>query len=255
MFIEGIVNPPKSESDAERFEAEIRAAKDAGANVLRTVVLPGRRYEQFDSLEAFREAVARGRQSLLLAAPVVERHKVRLAVENHKDQRVDERLTLLKEISSEYVGACVDVGNSFSLLEDPLEAVKAYAPWAMTVHLKDQAVQSYDDGFLFADVPLGGGFLDLKQMVAELRRAKPDVRFSLETITRDPLRVPCLTEKYWATMPKVPGADLARTMRTVGVARATQLEAIESLRLEEQAAIEAAGIEQSLGYAKKELQL
>ena len=34
-------------------------------------------------------------------------------------------------------------------------------------------------------------------------------------ITRDPLPIPCLTEKYWAAMGDVPGRDLARTLRMV----------------------------------------
>jgi sugar phosphate isomerase/epimerase len=30
-------------------------------------------------------------------------------------------LEMLKRIDSEYVGVCIDTGNSFSLLEDPIE--------------------------------------------------------------------------------------------------------------------------------------
>ena len=60
--------------------------------------------------------------------------------------------------------------------------------------------------------PLGEGILDMRAIVDTIRRAKPDVHFSLEMITRDPLQVPCLTEKYWSTFQEVPGVDLARTL-------------------------------------------
>jgi len=166
---------------------------------------------------------------LALAEPVAARHRVRLAVENHKDQRVPERIELLRRLGSPWIRACVDVGNSFALLEDPLAVVEAYAPWAVSVHLKDQAVQECQDGFLFGDAPLGKGFLDLKRMVQILRQAKPDVRFSLEVITRDPLPVPCLTEKYWTTLPDVPGSDLARTLRVVRVHAQARLPAVSGL--------------------------
>ena len=79
----------------------------------------------------------------------------------------------------------------------------------MSVHLKDQAVREYEDGFLLADVPLGQGDLDL--MAAWwISCASPGRRcaFSLELIMRDPLKVPCLTERYWATLPSVSGREL-----------------------------------------------
>jgi hypothetical protein len=34
-------------------------------------------------------------------------------------------------------------------------------------------------------------------------------------ITRDPLRVPCMTERYWATMSDVRGRELARAIAMV----------------------------------------
>jgi len=255
MFLEGIAGLPRDRADVERFEAEVRTAKQAGATVVRVVMIPGRRYETFDSAEEFRASARRGFESLELAEPVAARHGVRLAVENHKDQRIAERLDVLQRISSEYVGACVDTGNSFALLEDPLEAVKAYAPWAFSVHLKDQAIGEYDDGFLFADVPLGEGFLDLAGMVETLRAAKPEVRFTLEIITRDPLKVPCLTEEYWATFADVPGRDLARTLRIVRENRCEDLPRVSDLPLGEQATREEENVKKCLAYARDHLGL
>ncbi len=256
MFVEGIAGLPRDKSDLDRFEAEVRTAKQAGAKVIRVVMMPGRRYERFDSIEEFREFSERGLKSLQLAEPAARRNGVRLAVENHKDQRIDERLTVLKRLSSEYVGVCVDVGNSFALLEDTMEAVRTYAPWAFTVHMKDQAVREYEEGFLLADVALGDGFLDLPAMVRILRKARPDLRFSLETITRDPLKVPCLTEKYWATFADVPGRDLARTMRTVRAkAWEKPLPRVSDLSLDEQAEREEDNVRRSLVYARNRLGL
>lgn len=41
------------------------------------------------------------------------------------------------------------------------------------------------------------------------------MHFQLEMITRDPLLIPCLQDKYWATLERVPGSDLARTLSMV----------------------------------------
>lgn len=255
MFIEGISEPPADSNRLERFEREVRTAARIGARTLRTVIIPGRRYEYFDSLEKYREAAERGRKSLELAGPVLARHRIALAVENHKDARVPERLELLKRISSEWIGACVDVGNSIALLEDPLAVVEAYGPWAFSVHLKDHAVSEYPEGFLLADAPLGQGFLDLKRMVAILRQAKSDLNFTLEVITRDPLKVPCLTEKYWATFADIPAHDLARTLRMVRDRGSAALRELTALSAQDRLDREAANVNNSLAYASEHLAL
>jgi sugar phosphate isomerase/epimerase len=255
MYIEGIGSPPRDEADVQRFEAQMQTAAWAGARAVRTVIIPGRRYEFFDSLEKFREFAARGRRALELAAPLAEKYRVPLAVENHKDHRAAERAELLRHISSEYVGACVDTGNNLALLEDSVEVARTLAPWAVSVHLKDQAVQEYKDGFLLADIPLGQGCIDLKTIVDVLRQANPDIRFTLELITREPLKVPCLTEPYWSTLADVSGRDLARMLRTVRAHAAETLPEVNSRPREEQVAQELANVKASLAYARDVLKI
>jgi sugar phosphate isomerase/epimerase len=252
MFLEGIVSLPRTQTDLNRFEAEVITAKDIGARVIRVVMIPGRRYETYQTLGQFQQALQKGRKSLERAEPVAARHRIHLAVENHKDQRTAERLELIQRISSEYVGICVDTGNSLALLEDPLEVVRAFAPYAYTVHLKDQAVQEYEDGFLLADIPLGRGILDLPAMVRILREKQPDVEFTLEHMTRDPLKVPCLTESYWRTFGDVPGHDLARTLRMVRQkACPASLPKVSHLPLEERLRQEEDNVKKCLAYARR----
>jgi sugar phosphate isomerase/epimerase len=255
MFVEAIVRLPQDASDISRFDQEMQTAVRAGAKAARTTIIPGRRYEYFDSLEKFREYEQRGRQSLERGVAVAEKHRLPIAVENHKDHRNAERVALFKSIDSEYVGACVDTGNSVALLEDPIETVKLLAPWAHSVHLKDQGVQLYEDGFLLGDIPLGEGYLDLPRMVRILREQRPRVHFSLELITRDPLKVPCLHASYWPTFPELPASDLARTLRQVRAGAAEHLQQISNLTLDEQVGQEAENVRQSLRYAGKELGL
>jgi sugar phosphate isomerase/epimerase len=215
MYLEGIVRLPRDRADVDRFSAELRSARHCGATVLRTTLLDGRRYEVFDSADAFRKHLERGRASLLLARPIVEREKLLLAVENHKDLRSDELVGMLRELKSASLGVCVDTGNSIALLESPQETIEALAPLALTVHLKDMGVEEYGDGFRLSEVPLGTGFLDLARLAGVLRKARPQIRFNLEMITRDPLRIPCLTPRYWATLEGVSGRHLAQMLRMV----------------------------------------
>jgi sugar phosphate isomerase/epimerase len=242
--------------DPAVFEQAVKVAKEAGASSLRVVCLLGRRYEMFDTLAGWTDAIAYFHRQIATAVPIVERHRMRLGIENHKDWRVDEQVRLLQQYSSEYVGVSLDTGNNLSVLDDPMETVEKLAPYAFNVHFKDMAVQETPTGFLLSEVPLGDGMLDLKRMVDTIRRARPEVHFSLEMITRDPLEVPCVTEKYWATFGDVSGLALARTLQRV---RANPpkgpLPGIRGLSNEQRYALERQYVTRSIDYAREQLGL
>ena len=255
MHFEGQVNLPKDSADLDRFEAGLRAGQEAGAEVFRAA-LDGRRYETFDSLEEFSQFSAKSWQSLTLAEPVLKKHGLRLAIENHKDCRVSELLDILKRLSSEWVGVCVDTGNSLALLEDPMAVVEQLAPFAVSTHLKDMAVQEYEEGFLLSEVPLGEGFLDLKRMVSILHQSNPKLHFNLEMITRDPLKIPCLTEKYFTTMPALSAREMAAALAQVRRhASKKPLPHITGLSIDAQLALEDEQVRKSFAYARRELGL
>ena len=203
---------PAAEGNLADFENDVRLAREAGAGVARAVLLSGRRYETFKTADDFREYRLRSERSLTLAEPVVKKHRLKLAIENHKDRTASEMLETLRKLGSDWVGICVDLGNNIALLEDPQEVVRTLAPLALSVHLKDMAVEMTDEGFLLSEVPLGTGMLDLPEMIRTLTAANPGIVFNLEMATRDPLKVPCLTPDYWATFPERPAAELATAL-------------------------------------------
>ena len=53
IAIEGQIGLPRNKQDLGRFEAEMLGAREAGATVLLTVCLNGRRYEKFGDNEAW----------------------------------------------------------------------------------------------------------------------------------------------------------------------------------------------------------
>ena len=240
MYLEVIAELPKA-GDASQFERLVVAAKRAGAVAMRTACLSGRRYETLSSLAEWTRFVEDSKARMRLAVRIVEKHRMPLGIENHKDWTLEELVALMKDYSSEYVGVCLDFGNNLALLDDPTECVELLAPYAVSTHVKDMAVEECEEGFLLSEVPLGDGGLDLRRMVETIRKARPAVKFSLEMITRDPLRIPCLTDKYWATFPERNGKYLARALRWVrahrtpkALPRVTGLDAaVRQLREEE----------------------
>ena len=214
-YYEGELRMPKKESDVAQFESDVRLAREAGATVARAVFTSGRRYEAMKSAEEFHAFQAQTEKSIALVEPVLRRHRLKLAIENHKDYTAAELTSVMRRFSSEWIGVLVDTGNNIALLDEPHAAVEALAPFALSVHLKDMAVQPSDDGFLLSEVPLGTGVLDLPRIINVLRKANPSIVFNLEMATRDPLRVPCLTDAYFATMPEQKGTRLDAMMAWV----------------------------------------
>jgi len=209
---------PRQESEVPTFEAQIKAFKEAGAAACHAA-MTGRRYEDFDSLEPFKQMFEQCQRSIALAEPVLRKYKMKLGIENHKGWRSSEQLAWLKRLGSEWVGVCLDFGNNLSLCEEPMETVRTLAPYTFFAHIKDVAVEEYEDGFLLAEVPMGEGILDLKQLVQILRKIDPGMIFNLEMITRDPLKIPIFTTKYWATFDDsyspLPGRDVAKVLAMV----------------------------------------
>lgn len=214
-YYEADIRLPKIEGDLEAFETDVRLAREAGATVARTYFMGTRRYEVFKTLDEFHRFHEGAARSLVLAEPVLRGHRLKLAIENHKDHTTAELIALLRKMSSEWIGALVDTGNNIALLEEPHAVIEALAPFAMSVHLKDMAVQPDADGFLLSEVPLGTGMLDLPRIITTLSKAHPAIVFNLEMATRDPLKIPCLTDGYWATFPERRTTHLAAAMERV----------------------------------------
>ncbi len=252
MYLEGSIGLPKTKEDVPAFEAEVKAAKEAGATVLRTVCLSGRRYENFHSIEEFKSFKSQAINSIHFAIPIIEKHKIKLAVENHKDWKAAELATIIRDIDSEWLGVTLDFGNNVSLLEDPNEVIKTLAPLAFSTHIKDMGVKKYADGFLLSEVPLGEGIVDVKAGVNLCRKLNPDLTFSLEMITRDPLKIPCLTEDYWATFDETKGVEFEKVMAMIEKNEfKTALPSTSNLDSEGRLAFEESNVLECLKYSRR----
>ncbi len=252
MWIEAMISVRNS--TPESLEQAIINAKEAGCTLARDGLLGGRRYETFKTLTDWNAWVAESQSKLKTAIPIFERQKFTLALENHKDWTLEQYVGLFRSYSSEYFGACLDFGNNISLLDGLMETIEAAAPYTKATHFKDVAVAPYAEGFLLSEVPLGTGVLDLPKALTIVQKANPRVRLSLEMITRDPLKVPCLTDHYWTTFPDRNGVYLARTLRFVEEHKsATPLPMPEELAHAEHAAIEEENIKACFRYAQKQV--
>jgi 3-oxoisoapionate decarboxylase len=250
---------PKQKPDVDAFEAQIKAFKEAGA-VACHAALTGRRYEDYTTFEPFKQMFEQCKRTIELAEPILRKYKLRLAIENHKGWRSAEQVAWLKQLGSEWVGVCFDFGNNISLCEEPMETCRTLAPYTVFAHIKDMAVEEYEDGFLLSEVPMGEGILDLKGMVQMLRKVDPGMIFDLEMITRDPLKIPVFTSKYWVTFDDsyspLPGRDLANVLAMVKKNHPkSPLPRITGLAREAQIRLEDEYNSKCIAYARQNLEL
>jgi 3-oxoisoapionate decarboxylase len=82
------------------------------------------------------------------------------------------------------------------------------------------------------------------------------IRFNLEMITRDPLRVPCLTTDYWTTLEDVPGRRLAEAFARVRAnASRPGLPHVSTLQPARRLEVEEDNVRRCFRYARERLGL
>ena len=54
---------------------------------------------------------------------ILEKHRLLLGLENHKDWTAEEMVALIERHSSEFLGVCLDTANNISLRDDPMDTV------------------------------------------------------------------------------------------------------------------------------------
>jgi hypothetical protein len=120
--------------------------------------------------------------------------------------------------------------------------------------MKNMGVQPYADGFLMSEVLFEDGFMDIPAMWAILKKSNPKLNPMHELITRDPLKVPVLTDKYWVTWPDRPAQFLADTIRRVNANTSKKpLPVISTLSPEAQADAEESNNIRCFEWARKTL--
>jgi 3-oxoisoapionate decarboxylase len=188
----------RSEADLPKYEAAVKACAEMGGRVV-CVHDPfsGRRYEQFQNAAEFHQFDAMCKANVRRVEPILRKYKMPLAIENHKGWRSGELAEWVKSTGSEYVGVCLDLVNNVSLIETPQQTIDTLEPYTIFVSFKDIGADFYEDGILLSEVPLGDGHMDLHGIVKRMQKRNPKMLFQLEMLTRDPLRVPVFTEKYW----------------------------------------------------------
>jgi hypothetical protein len=142
---------------------------------------------RYDSV-TFNSAVNEFKQKLVSLLPVLERHGVALAIENHQDFHSTELVEISRNISEELIGVTWDIGNSISVADSPDSFYNTAAHIIKNVHLKDYKIYKSKAGIRLVRCPLGDGYVDYQDVLKKLDVNDGIVNMSIELgaqITRE----------------------------------------------------------------------
>ncbi|MCS7316325.1 MAG: sugar phosphate isomerase/epimerase [Bryobacterales bacterium] len=186
----------------------LRLSRELGAPVMRCFVggpddrRSGRPIEAL--IEATLKVLRSARQQALEMG-------VKVAIENHGEMQSQELKTLVEEAGRDWVGVCLDTGNPFHVLEDPLQTYEILGPFTLTTHVRDSVVWEHARGAAFQWVALGDGCLDLRALMQAHAQLCPRAPVQLEIITgRPPYILPYWEQEFWKFFPRVRAADFVR---------------------------------------------
>ncbi len=133
---------------------------------------------------------------------------LRVAVENHQDLDSNDLMQIVNEVGADVVGVNYDIGNAFSVCEDPILFAEKLGPAIINVHLKDYKIYRHNDGFWLARSPLGGGAVDFKKVLPLLAKTAPSAKMVIELGALEARNVAWLKPAFWQEIKPRQSAEL-----------------------------------------------
>jgi sugar phosphate isomerase/epimerase len=104
-----------------------------------------------------------------------------LLLENHEEFTGAEVTRILQEVDHPACQALYDFGNSMNVVEDPMAAAQAMAPFVRSVHLKDHVLVETEDGPVIVGVANGTGSIEIEAILGYLLENAPLDRVCVES--------------------------------------------------------------------------
>jgi len=173
------VNPHKFGPDHDaRVRACVRVCRQLGCRELRSHF--GARGDRLNPTTRWADQIRDGTEYLRSLGPMLRDLDCRIDLETHADCTTTELIRVVEELGADVQGICLDVGNTFRQLEDPVEAARRAAPYTHITHTKDAILFFTERGLAWQTRPCGEGAIDWSVVLPILAEHKPDLTLSIE---------------------------------------------------------------------------
>ena len=162
--------------EKERFVHQMRITKALGADMMAAVHSGALVHNHFSKDPPVSAQIRRMVTHFRELVPHAEEVGVVMALENHMDYRCTEIAEIISEVDSPWLRVNFDFANSYSVIEDPLDAACAVAEWTVMAHIKDMRVQpktlTGEPRIMWT--PLGAGTVPVGEILEVLQQNAPD---------------------------------------------------------------------------------
>jgi sugar phosphate isomerase/epimerase len=199
---------------ARGLERCVRAARALGCREVRSHV--GARGDRLDPDDPWPGQLRDTAAFLRGLRPLLRDLGCRVNLETHADCTTTELVRLVEALGEEVQGICLDIGNTFRQLEDPVAATRRAAPYVHLTHTKDAIVFFAERGLAWQARPCGRGAIDWSVVLPILGAHAPDLTLSIEDepYVRD---LPIFDPGFLAYHPDLTAAELAELVRVARV--------------------------------------
>jgi len=164
------------ERERDGFVQQMLLGKAAGAEIITAVHMGAVTHNHFSKDPPIDVQIARMIRNFRELCEHAERIGIVLAFENHMDYRCSEIAIVVAEVNSPWLRVNFDFANSFSVIEDPVDAAKAVARWTIMTHIKDMKVlpKTLDGEPKIMWATMGDGSVDIDAIMKILLAEAPD---------------------------------------------------------------------------------
>ncbi|MBM4436247.1 MAG: sugar phosphate isomerase/epimerase [Actinobacteria bacterium] len=156
--------------------AQMRLCSWGGATVAAAVHNQPNRHNHFTTDPPIGGQIERISRNFRSLVPVCEELGLTLAFENHADYRLREIVAVIETVGSPWIRINIDTANPIAVIEDPLEAARTAARYAVMLHIKDHRIQpatgTGEPRVFWA--PLGQGSVPIPEILAVIAAEAPD---------------------------------------------------------------------------------
>ncbi len=173
----GIEGKMDYKMDAGKRKAILKALKKKGVKLCAFGVVNGNNEAEWKQLFEFAKAMSikvinsePKEEFMPLIGQLATQYKIKVGIHNHPEpsQYWSPQVVLdaIAAANSKYVGACADIGHWVRSGLDPVESLKQYEGYLVSLHFKDLAEKSRKTH----DVHWGTGVCNVEGVIAELKR-------------------------------------------------------------------------------------
>lgn len=142
-------------------------------------------------------------------ASELRENSLKIAIENHQDLDSNDLLKIVESVGPDVVGVNFDIGNAFSVCEDPFNFAEKLGKYIINIHLKDYKLFKSGEGFRLVRCPLGEGSVDFRTILPELVKNSPDAKMVVELGALEARNIAWLEPNFWQEIES--RTDLERT--------------------------------------------